>query len=487
MVKQLCLPDKGRAMGIHVVASKGAGKSRLLARTLAWLDFARGIPLVILDPNGALVDNLLDKFTRLPADIQRQTASRIRYVETAGVEGYIVPFPLYYRAGKESLYAIAQRYLEVVSALDPSLHRAPILGWNPLWRLGTNLGMLLAACGLQITEAEELLLDLGPWQQTLAGAVKSYPELCQAIEFVKRMGELRRNKPQEYNHQSDSLLTKLAMFRLDPAMRAMFGASKRGIDWNDVVAKRQAVLIDFRHEHDLSRMRFKLHWIFTDLMEFIRRRGPGRHRPVSVVVDEITYLLPSDEGDNPVLTAQMNELINRLSRNNQVWLTLAHQEMHQLGTSIQKALMTMGTQIIGSTTDPRVALTLAERFYTYDPYELKKTEPVYSQGVTIDYRTVEFTKDEQRELNSRNFLDLPRYHFLVGVSPVEGTMPTRLQPVNIEGIDAGQYVDEALVTRARRLLIPLGGRSVSEVLSEIDSRQMPETARTTRVAKLLTA
>lgn len=43
--KLLWLPDRSRNMGIHLMAGKGSGKSRLLGRVLAWLDFLRGVPV----------------------------------------------------------------------------------------------------------------------------------------------------------------------------------------------------------------------------------------------------------------------------------------------------------------------------------------------------------------------------------------------------------------------------------------------------------
>lgn len=481
MTRQLHLPDAGRAMGIHVVASRGAGKSRLLARIIGWLDLARGTPLVIFDPNGALVDNVLDKLTRLPPGLQNRVFPRLLYVDTAGAASYVVPFPLFYRAGSETLYAIAQRYLDVVTSLDASLSKAPILGANAVWRTGSNVGMILTACDLQITEAADLLQDPSRRQDLIAQALRKYPELGPAVEYLNRLSELRRSKPQDYSHQVDSYLTKLTMFTLDPVMRAMFGSSSRGINWQEVVEQRLVVLLDFRHENDIQRMRFKLFWIFSDLVEFIRRRGPGRHRPLSVIIDEVTYLLPSEEAANAFLTNYLDELINRLSRNNGIWLTLAHQEMHQLSQSIQKSLMTMGTQIIGSTTDPRTALDLAQRYFSYDPFRVRKTEIVHGRFLDEE-RTTEFTKDEQRELNSRYFLGLPRYHFLVGVSPTEGTMPTRLRPVSIERIDRHEFVNEALVAKLRKILVRRSGRKIADVLAEITARNAAQPPVVTRVA-----
>ena len=52
----LWLPDESRSMGIHIMAGKGSGKSRLMGRLIAWLDFVRGVPQVIVDPHGPTID-----------------------------------------------------------------------------------------------------------------------------------------------------------------------------------------------------------------------------------------------------------------------------------------------------------------------------------------------------------------------------------------------------------------------------------------------
>src|SRR4051794_26981486 len=95
--KHLWLPDKSRNMGIHLMAGRGSGKSRLMGRGIGWNDFIRNIPLVILDPAGPTIDNLLDKILRSPHDQQEQLLSRVVYVDMSGKGTRLVPFPLYYR------------------------------------------------------------------------------------------------------------------------------------------------------------------------------------------------------------------------------------------------------------------------------------------------------------------------------------------------------------------------------------------------------
>lgn len=89
----------------------------------------------------------------------------------------------------------------------------------------------------------------------------------------------------------------------------------------------------------------------------------------------------------------------------------------------------------------------------------------------IDYRSQEYTRQEQTYLNGLRLLDLPKFTFLVAACQEEGTLPTTLQRVSIAHIDAGEYVDTERVTEARRRLMRRDGRAVADVLAEIASRQ----------------
>src|SRR5581483_1293104 len=87
------LSDTARTMGIHIMGSRGGGKSRMMGRGIAFGDFMRGVPTVVIDPLGQTIDNLIDKFRRLPDDVQRRHHRRILYVDVSGKGGYVFPMP----------------------------------------------------------------------------------------------------------------------------------------------------------------------------------------------------------------------------------------------------------------------------------------------------------------------------------------------------------------------------------------------------------
>ena len=466
------LSDRARSMGVYILAGKGSGKSRLMGRVIAFQDLVKGVPQVILEPNGPTIDNLLDKVLRLPLDLQTRLWSRIRYVEMSGHRGQVTGWPLYYRLGEEGLYEMAQRYLEVVRRLDPQLASASIEGWNALHRSGTYTGMVLAALGGQITEAEDLLRQPGAWQNGLQRVRQQYPELAPAVDFFTR--ELPNLKDDLRARRTGSFLNKIGVFRLDPSMQAMFGADQPDIDWAEVAAKGQTVLLDFRHEQDTERRRFKMLWVFQSFLSFIKWRGAGRHTPIGLIIDELTALYNFDtQSNNNIFAADLDELINVLARNYRVWLTLAHQERFQIDEKSFKTLMGVGTKIIGVTSDWEAAQQLARALVPLDPTRVKQYRPVYAglPPQVIDLEPVHWSLQEQEYLSTFLFRELRPFHFLVKAAPGEGDITGRLQALSIERIDAGIWPDEAQVARMRTTLAQREGRPLAEALAVYNERR----------------
>jgi hypothetical protein len=473
-------------MGIHLSAGKGSGKSRLMGRIIAWIDFLRGVPQIIFDPVGGTIDNFLDKMRWFPREWRERLWPRIIYVDMSGRSGCVVPFPLYYRLGNESLSEIAGRYLQAVRRIDPFLVTASIEGWNALWRTGMYTGMVLAALGEQIVEAEDLLRLPEAWGWRMKEALDRSPELKPAVDFFMKEYAHPDSSPRTRARLAASFLNKIALFSLDPAMRAMFGAREPGIDWKEVERGRYTVLLDFRHEHDVERRRFKMYWVLSYLLEYIKHRGPGRHMPIALIIDELTALTNLEALGQSVFASDLDELINVLARNYMVWLTIAHQEMWQLDIRLQKTLMTMGTQILGVASDPDSREELGRHFSRYNPYLLKKIENVWMADTwgpyVVDHRTVEFTPEEQLLLTSQRFADLRRFEFLVRAAPQEGDLTGRLRRISLSNLDAGFYPHEALVTQARRGLVKNSGHPIEQLLEEVDGQREPRKALPTSLS-----
>jgi hypothetical protein len=411
----------------------------------------------------------------LPREYQERLWPRVTYVDMSGRGGYTVPFPIYYRlSDDDSLYDISQRYIEVIERLDPYLKTASVQGLNAIINLGTYSGMLLSTLGCQITEAEDLIRRPERWEPRFEEALARDPNVKPAVDFFQEFIDW---KPDLRARRSDSLLTKLQAFTADPKMKAMFGAAQPGIDWTQVVERGQTVLLDFRHELNATRKRFKLLWCFRYLVDYLKDRGvAGRRQPMSFVIDEVTQLLGFGGPEHSIMAEDIEELVSIVARNYGVYLCIAHQNLNQIGERIRNALMAMGTQIIGVQSDPDTARYLAEKFIHYEPYLLKEqervwfAEPVLRTPVVIDQRNIYFSPEEQDRLASYRFMDLRRFEFLVRSARAEGDVQGQLKKVSIAGLDRGLYLNNWWVSRARELLMQCRGWKVDEVLEEIAAR-----------------
>lgn len=469
------LADDARRMPIFMAAGSGSGKSRLLGRLLAWRDFTRGLPVVVLDPHGMTIENLLDKLSRLPltvpVELRAQLWQRIRYVDMSGQSGHVVPFPLYYRLDKESLYERAQRYIDVVGKIDPHLRTASIEGFNAFKTVGTNVGMLLAALGGQITEATHMLQQPEIWLERAKRELDMQGEAWAALPFLTQYADLN---PGSRHRQNASFMNKISLFELDPVLRAMFGSNRSGLDWQEVVDKHQLVLLDFRHVHDLERRQFLMMWVYHYFMSFIRARGAGRHQPISFIVDELAALFPMSGLVADQFAGDLDEMINQVARNYSLYLTLATQELYQFSERLQKTLLSM-TLILGRTSDPEAAAMTTQRLERYDPYQIKKYENVWGSvlgmPLVVEKRPVEFTPEEQLILGSYRYLDLRKFEFVVRLPSGEGDMAGGVRRLSIAGLDPGHFPQAALVAEARARLTRRDWPPLAQILAELDSRR----------------
>jgi hypothetical protein len=71
--------------------------------------------------------------------------------------------------------------------------------------------------------------------------------------------------------------------------------------------------------------------VYNSFLTFIKQRGHGKmSEPISFIIDELSYLVSSTAVNGDLLTADLDELINRIARSHGIWLTLATQELFQL-------------------------------------------------------------------------------------------------------------------------------------------------------------
>lgn len=415
VTQQLVIRDAARPRGVGIHAGSGSGKSAMLGKSLCLQDFLRGLPQVVFDPHGPLIDNFLLSVDALPPEAQRVLWPRVRYVDLSGKGERVTTFPLLYRLADESLRDAADRFLEALRKVNPQLARAPILGFPAIVRVGRPVLMILAALGEPITAAEQLLQYPEAWEARIEAAIRIHPELAAAAAYLG--GEYRTLKPAERQSLTRSFLVEIAPFALDPTMRDMFSHSVGSIDLSEVEAQRQVVLIDARRETNTFRRAFKTRWVYEWFLSYIKARGTTYTLPIGLVIDELTELTNQVSVDVDLYARDLDELINVYARNYGVWLTLAHQEMFQLSPDVQRSLLTMGTQVFGVTADFEAAQRTAQQFFAIDPYHVKRVENVWGSdgygSTVVEERDAYMSVDEQVLLAAQRLMALQPFEFLV--------------------------------------------------------------------------
>lgn len=411
--RHLVIPDDDRPRGVGIHAGSGSGKSAMLGKSLCLQDFLRGLPQVVFDPHGPLIDNFLLSVAGLPYDARRELWKRIRYVDLSGKGERVTPFPLLYRLADESLRDAADRFLEALRKVNPQLARAPILGYPAIVRVGRPVLMILTALHEPVTAAESLLQYPEAWEERIGRAMIEYPELEAAGAYLR--GEYHSLKPAERQSLTRSFLVEIAPFALDPTMRDMFSSAAGRIDLGEVEAERQVVLLDARRETNTFRRAFKTRWVYEWFLSYIKSRGTAYTLPIGLVIDELTELTNQVSLDVDLFARDLDELINVYARNYGIWLTLAHQEMFQLSVGVQQSLLTMGTQVFGVTADFEAAQRTAQQFFGIDPYSVKRIENIYGgpYSSVVEKREAFMPLDEQVLLGAQRLMALQPFEFLV--------------------------------------------------------------------------
>jgi len=389
---------------------------------------------------------------------------RIKYIDMSARE-YVVPFPLYYRLGDESLYDIAYRFMHVLKLSDPALLAAPIHGFNAVLYIGIPIGMILAHLGLPISEAVSLLDNPDAWSDRLNTAAKN-PELTNAVRFITK-----HYKTWSWDRKAQltqSYRTKIAPFLNDPRLQAICCAPEPGISWAEVIKKRQIVLLDFRHMTNEQKKSFLLLWTLKHFLTFMKSRGTGyTHPPITLVIDELKALFtdPHSEDGDSAFANELTELIDVYARNYRIWPVFATQDPLSFGEKSQQSLLGLGTHIIGPVNNTNAALTLARALLSHDPLKVKS-----NSGWTPVYYPLE----EQVYLSADRIKALKPFHFLVRPALSEGAISREVYPIRIDRFDRNQWPDNVQLTTLRAVLARSSGVPVSEVLEKIAALRLPE-------------
>jgi hypothetical protein len=334
------LPDAGRTLGTRVVGEAGSGKSVLLA-AIAFGDFVRGIPVVLWDHNGGLIDAF---FAQVLGQTESQALQeRIRYVDFGHPE-FAYGMPFYYDAGGDDPYVMSQRFVDMLLKLDPELSKAPVLGESSLVQLGTMVGTILSAYQdeagnrWQVTEAPDLLLNFNSprW-------AKIRHELGDKITPAENFLTQTFSKltPTERRKLSWSFESRIWPYLNSPSLKATVGQGRPTINWQEVVEKQLAVIFDFRNLMNQKPLEHLSLLTFDYFLTYLKKRGIGATQPISLVIDEIPALLEYQS-----LEPDVRSLATRF-RAYKLWPTIGHQALYQLSPKLRGAAWSFRNQLVG--------------------------------------------------------------------------------------------------------------------------------------------
>jgi hypothetical protein len=295
---------------LHVIGPTGSGKSTLMAR-LALQDIEAGRSVIVVEPKGDLIADLLDR-------IPEQRIDEVVLIDPTDPEH---PVGLNVLTGNEPELVVDQ----VVHVLH-SIYSAH---WGPRSQdiLHAGLLTLTRAGGYTLIDLPALLTDPG-LRRLVVPKVQSDHTLAQFWGWFEALNDGDRAAA------IGPVMNKLRSFTMRSAIRNMLGQAKPTFSFEAALQEKKVVLVNLakgRLGPESAQLLGAL--IVSQLWQAVlgRSRLVADHRaPAMVFVDEFQDFLrlPTDLGD---ALAQARGL--------GVGLTLAHQHLGQLTPDVRSAVM----------------------------------------------------------------------------------------------------------------------------------------------------
>ena len=299
---------------LHVLGPTGVGKSTLLAR-LVLADIAAGIPVVVIDPKGDLVDDI---WGRLPA----RCTGDVVVLDPSDPAPVGLPTLREGSASAEGIY-------HVLASL-----------WSGSWgpRMGDIIhsGLSTLAIANRAIGSSWGLVALGPLLSD-AGFRRPLVNVAVATDpvglgsFWAWFDGLSADKTSVV---LGPVMNKLRAFTSRPDLRAVLGQSEPRFDLSEIFTQKRSLLVRLPAGQIGTESAALLgSLVIAELWRTIQTRAgapPLKRFPVMVYLDEFQQFLrlPLDLGD---ALAQARGL--------GVGLTLAHQHLGQLGTDLRAAVL----------------------------------------------------------------------------------------------------------------------------------------------------
>jgi hypothetical protein len=430
-LRQLPIRDKARALGTLLVGTPGAGKT-ILESLLVLFDLLLGRPGCALDPLGTLSEAFVYRLCSLlwafPTGEDDPLWQRLRFIPL-GEDA--TTFPIYQVRHGESLWDASMRLITVLERASPQLATSP-LTWPAARRLALNAGVLLTALSWQLDKVEDLLFNTSEWSKsgTFDEAINRNPQAKEAVSYFRNYYlPLPRS---EQRRLAGTFLDQVLPLT-DPTLRAIFASSSTpGIDWEEVEALGQIVILSFKAIRNPAARLFAMQWVLENLLAHLKQRG-RRPTPFTVTIDEFANLAAqtAPAGRNP-LSELFDEFIAQYCRNNRVFLSVALQSVQVLDEQLRNTLLRLGTIISGRAGTLDEARELANLLAKKDPFLIKHVRERWRQEelpsgrrqrVLVDWEPTAYVSlEEQQELYAQKIAGLKLFEFLIRPAVSEGTV-----------------------------------------------------------------
>ena len=311
--RPIALSPKDRLQHLHVIGPTGSGKSYLLAN-LALQDIAAGHSVIVIDPKGDLIDDILDR-------VSQRDAGRVIVLD---------PTEAGRPVGLNLLQASGETQELLVESIVSVFHELYRSFWGPRSDdiLRAALTTLVSSpAPYTLCEVPSLLADGRFRRHVLQSQQSRDPVLASFWQWYEGVSDGERTQA------IGPVLNKLRAFTMRPRLRNVVGQTD-GLRIADVMAKRQVLLVKLNSGllgRDAAQLFGSL--LVAQLWQASLQRvvvSQANRHPVMVTIDEVQDFLrlPVDVGD---MLAQARGL--------GVGLTLAHQHLGQLPSALKAGVL----------------------------------------------------------------------------------------------------------------------------------------------------
>lgn len=379
----------------HIIGATGTGKSTLIAN-LILQDIEQGYGVVLFDPHGDLVDDLL---TYIPESRLKDVV----FVDPADVD-----FPI----GLNILQAKTDIEKEVLSSDLVTSFKKYVTSWGDQMSavLGnTILAILESSTGGTLHDVRRFLVE----KEFRAKFLRQVTDPTVQYYWQKEFPLLKSNS-------IGPILTRLDMLLRPKSIRNML-IQKDGLDFEELLNDNKIILLKLSQGLIGIENSFLLgSLILSQLHQAILRRQQGIHRnPVFIYLDEFQNFI----------TPSIKEMISGIRKYN-VGLTLSHQDLQQLqredAALLNSVLGNITTRIVFRVGEPD-AKKLQDGFANFDFNDLQNLgkgeaiirieQPKYNCSVNTRLLPERIYGQWQKKIQS--IIDHTRAHYATPKEEVE--------------------------------------------------------------------